>query len=261
MVRDPALAALVHGAFEYAGIAWGAWLYRRTTRAGLLVPGRFAIVVGMLLGAAIGNKLVFWIERPDLLWSWWSGHAGAAPFPMGQSLVGGLLGGWLGVELAKWHIGERRSQGDALVWPLVAGIALGRVGCWLAGVHDDTWGLPSTLPWAMDPGDGVPRHPAPLYESLFVLTLGAVLARGRSHWDRVPGLRFKLFLAAYLLWRMLIDGLKPVAVPYAWGASGIQWVCGVTLGLYLPWVVEAWRRGVRRDPGLDHEPAQQRRPN
>jgi prolipoprotein diacylglyceryltransferase len=94
----------------------------------------------------------------------------------------------------------------------------------------------------MDPGDGVPRHPAPLYESLFVLTLGAVLAHGRTRWDRVPGLRFKLFLAAYLLWRLLIDELKPVVVPYAGGASGIQWVCGVALGLYLPGVVSAWRR-------------------
>lgn len=247
MVRDPALAALVHGVFEYAGISLGAWWYRRTTRTGLLVPGRFAIVVGMLLGAAIGNKLVFWIERPDVLLNWWFDRVGAVPFPMGQSLVGGLLGGWLGVEVAKWCTGERRSQGDALVWPLIMGIALGRVGCWLAGVHDDTWGLPSTLPWAMDPGDGVPRHPAPLYESLFVLTLGAVLAHGRARWDRVPGLRFKLFLAAYLLWRLLIDGLKPVAVPYAGGASGIQWVSGVALGLYLPSVVRAWHRSGQRE--------------
>ena len=32
----------------------------------------------------------------------------------------------------------------------------------LAGLHDDTYGLPTALPWGIDLGDGVPRHPAPL---------------------------------------------------------------------------------------------------
>ena len=252
MVRDPAWAALVHGGFEYAGIALGAGLYRRTTAIGLRTPGRFAIVVGLLLGAALGNKLVFWIERPDLLLNWWFDTSGPARFPMGQSLVGGLLGGLLGVELAKRLIGERRSQGDALVLPLTLGIAVGRIGCLLAGVHDDTWGLPSTLPWAWDPGDGLPRHPAPLYESLFVLIWGGGLS-GVSRWRKAmnhePGLRFKLFLSGYLVWRLLIDGLKPVPIPYALGASGIQWVCGLSLLLYLPWVMHAGHRCFQSDKG------------
>ena len=54
----------------------------------------------------------------------------------------------------------------------------------------------------------------------------------------MPGLQFKLFLATYLLWRLLGDGLKPVRVPYPLGLSGIQWVCLLALLIYAPL---AWR--------------------
>ena len=58
----------------------------------------------------------------------------------------------------------------------------------------------------------------------------------------MPGLRFKLMLSAYLLWRLLIDGLKPL--PYAWpfGLSGIQWVCTLALSIYLPLTIRQWRQ-------------------
>ncbi len=235
---DAATAAAVHGAFEYGGIALGAAWYRRALRGqggGLRQPGHFAVVVGLLLGAAVGNKAVFLVERPDVLARLLGGE-GLLP---GQSIVGGLLGGLVGVELAKWLTGQTRSTGDALVGPLIAGIVVGRVGCFLAGLHDDTYGLPTTLPWGLDLGDGVPRHPAPLYEIGFLLALGALLWRGRAQLAAVPGLQFKAFLAAYLAWRLLADGLKPVRVPYPLGLSGIQWVCLVALALYLPLLVRA----------------------
>lgn len=205
---------------------------------GLLAPGTFAVLVGVLAGAAIGNKAVFFIERPDL---WRAMLAGEGVWP-GQSIVGGLLGGLIGVEIAKWLTGQTRSTGDAMVGPLCAGIALGRVGCFLAGLHDDTYGLPTALPWGVDLGDGVPRHPTALYEIAFIALLFTALRAGRTTLSAVPGLQFKLFLSAYLLWRLLIDGLKPVRVGYPLGLSGIQWVCVVALLCYLPVVARALRR-------------------
>ncbi|MFO1341119.1 MAG: prolipoprotein diacylglyceryl transferase family protein [Burkholderiaceae bacterium] len=238
-------AATLHAAAEYGGIAAGAWLYRRALRAGggsgqggprsLLDRGHFAVVVGLLLGAALGNKAVFLVERPDVLARLWQGEW----LMPGQSIVGGLLGGLLGVELAKALTGQTRSTGDALVAPLVVGLCIGRVGCFLAGLHDDTYGLPTTLPWGVDLGDGVLRHPSPLYEIVFLLVLGAWLWRQRGRLAAVPGLQFKGFLAAYLLWRLLGDGLKPVRHAYALGLSGIQWVCLLALALYLPLVLRA----------------------
>lgn len=246
MIADAASAAWVHSGFAYAGMALGAALWRATLkrqqRGGALAPGNFGVLVGLLLGAAIGNKLVFLIERPDLVLAMWRG--GALLFP-GQSIVGGLLGGLVGVELAKQLTGQARSTGDALVWPIAIGLAIGRVGCFLAGLHDDTYGLPTTAPWGVDFGDGVPRHPTQLYEIAVVLALGWALHRARF---ATPGLAFKLFLSAYLLWRFAVEFLKPVPVIYPLGLSGIQWTCLVALAAYAPVVARAWARPAPATP-------------
>jgi prolipoprotein diacylglyceryltransferase len=163
----------------------------------------------------------------------------------GQSIVGGLLGGLLGVETAKKLAGIRRSTGDQFILPLVAGTVVGRIGCFLAGLHDGTYGVPTALPWGVDFGDGVPRHPTQVYDMLFVLGAGALLWRWRAPLARSPGLAFKLYLAAYLAWRLAVDGIKPVPYAYAFGLSGIQWVCIVALAAYLPFVFLQSREVVR----------------
>ena len=243
MITDAVTAAWIHTAFAYAGMAVGAALWRRAMRqqqrGGALAPGNFGVLVGLLLGAAIGNKLVFLIERPDVALTIWRG--GALMFP-GQSIVGGLLGGLIGVEIAKKLTGQAPSTGDAMVLPIAVGLAIGRVGCFLAGLHDDTYGLPTTLPWGVDFGDGVARHPTQLYEIAVVLPLGLALHRARLS---VPGLAFKLFLSTYLLWRFAVEFLKPVPVAYPLGLSGIQWTCLVALAAYTPLVLRAWRRPPR----------------
>ena len=240
MIADATTAAWVHTAFAYAGMALGAARWRRSLRqqqrGGALAPGNFGVLVGLLLGAALGNKLVFLIDRPDVVLAMW--QSGALMFP-GQSIVGGLLGGLIGVEIAKKLTHQTRSTGDAMVWPIAVGLALGRIGCFLAGLHDDTYGLPTALPSGVDFGDGIARHPAQLYEIAVVLPLGWALSRARF---ATPGLAFKLFLNAYLLWRFAVEFLKPVPVAYPLGLSGIQWTCLVALAVYLPLTLRAARR-------------------
>ena len=91
------------------------------------------IGVAAILGAALGAKLGFWIEDP---------RAAFADFPdwrhllQGKTIVGALLGGLAAVELAKWRLDVRASSGDAFAFPLMLGIAVGRVGCFLAGLAD-----------------------------------------------------------------------------------------------------------------------------
>ena len=231
-------AQTTHLVFEWLALATGMQLYRwqrrRANQPALLQPGSFAVVIGCILGAAIGNKLVFWIEMPHL---WQSAVPDWHLIASGQSIVGGLLGGLLGVEIAKKLAGIRRSTGDQFILPLVAGTVIGRIGCFLAGLHDGTYGTPTSLPWGVDFGDGINRHPTQVYDMLFALVMGALLWHRRATLARHAGLAFKLYLASYLAWRLLVDAIKPVPYAYAFGWSGIQLVCLLALACYVPAVI------------------------
>ncbi|MES2392766.1 MAG: prolipoprotein diacylglyceryl transferase family protein, partial [Acidobacteriota bacterium] len=121
--------------------------------------------------------------------------------PGGKTIVGGLLGGWMGVELVKALRGVKGRTGDLFAVPLCVGIAVGRLGCFFAGLADDTYGVATSLPWGVDFGDGVRRHPTQIYEFLFLCGLALVLAK----WMKRPhaeGVVFRGFMAAYLGWRL-----------------------------------------------------------
>jgi phosphatidylglycerol:prolipoprotein diacylglycerol transferase len=237
----PESAAWVHGFFEALALAAGAAFYRwqrhRMGGGSILAPGEFAVAVGCVFGAALGNKAVFWIEMPHLFIQYWQT---ATVFFGGQSMVGGLLGGLIGVEVAKKLNGITRSTGDAFVFPVLLGLMIGRVGCFLAGLADGTYGNPSSLPWAIDFGDGVPRHPTQLYEIVFVCLLWWWLASMRQRLAVQPGLLFKFMLVGYLGWRLLVDAIKPIPYVYPLGMSGIQWVCLLALLFYLPLTYRQW---------------------
>jgi phosphatidylglycerol:prolipoprotein diacylglycerol transferase len=247
MIRDAALAHLTHYAFEWLALAAGAGVYSGLRkRKGDLTPlhgPRYALLLGCILGAAIGNKALFWLEYSHLLHD---ALRTPALFLQGQSIVGGLLGGWLGVEIAKWLTNWSGPRtGDDFVPAILVGILVGRIGCFLAGLHDGTYGLPTALPWGVDLGDGITRHPAPLYEWLAALIALLTWPRWSSALAHTPGLSFRTFILGYLLWRLLIDGVKPVPYAYAFNWSGIQWACMMALVLISTGLVIDSRRHVR----------------
>jgi hypothetical protein len=69
-----------------------------------------------------------------------------------------------------------------------------------------------------------------------------VLLRLRARLSAQPGLMFKLFLAGYLIWRLLIDFLKPLPYAYVMGLSGIQLLAAIWLAWYIPLTVRQLRR-------------------
>ena len=142
----------------------------------------------------------------------------------GKTIVGALLGGLIAVELVKRAVGARGSSGDAFALPLIVGIAIGRIGCFLAGLGDHTYGTPTDLPWAVDFGDGVPRHPTQLYEIVFLILLATTLTRRRAAFGQ-PGDAFRSFMVAYLAFRLAIDFIKPMPIVYLGFLSGIQLLC------------------------------------
>lgn len=180
------------------------------------------ILVGCIFGALIGAKLLAWAEAPGFYWAmrndpnFWFG---------GKTIVGGLLGGWMGIEIAKKALGISSSTGDLCVYPVILGMCIGRVGCFLTGLSDNTCGIATTLPWGVDYGDGIPRHPAQIYEILFLIALGSVLWVKRASLT-IPGLQFRWFMAGYLAFRFYIDFFKPHWTLFA-GLSGIQWGCAL----------------------------------
>src|SRR6476646_7477026 len=161
-----------HAVMELIAYTGGFQLYlllrRRQTRAAVPFERNMWLIVGCVFGALVGSKLLAWIESyPD----YWPRRFEPQTWLGGKTIVGGLLGGWAGVEIAKKRLGITRSTGDLFVFPLILGQCLGRVGCFLTGLDDHTHGNFTRLPWGVNFGDG-PRHPTQLYEILFLLMLG-----------------------------------------------------------------------------------------
>jgi prolipoprotein diacylglyceryltransferase len=174
------------------------WRLRDTAAASVAGIGPL-YVVALALGA-IGGAWGF---------GSWNTMMTAVPHPS-HSVAGGLAGGIIGVELYKAVRGITVSTGAFWVGPLALGIAIGRWGCLLAGLPDETYGLPTGLPWAVDLGDGVPRHPVQLYESLAMLAFLAIylVALGRrAEWTRRRA--FYLFVLFYAAQRFAWEFFKP----------------------------------------------------
>src|SRR5205823_2685634 len=117
---------------------------------------RLGIALGAFCGAMIGEKLPFVLAGFDGLLS------GAAWLANGKTIMLGLVGGYFGVELAKWAMEIRVKTGDSFALPVAIAIAIGRVGCFSAGC---CYGTETTLPWGVVfAGAGSqPRHPTQLY--------------------------------------------------------------------------------------------------
>lgn len=178
-------------------------------------------MVGGMLGALVGAKALVLLHHIDLFtvnWQQWLLLAA-----QGKTMVGALLGGVVGVEWTKSQIGVTRSTGDVFVFPLIAGTVLGRVGCFMTGLSDRTYGVATTLPWGVDFGDGIPRHPTQLYEILFLILLALTLGYAQKQSLR-SGVLFQLYLLSYLSFRFLNDFLKPDFRPLM-GISAIQIAC------------------------------------
>jgi len=183
-------------------------------------PRRMWVVAAAALGAALGARVVFLLECPAETLA----HLTDAAYLLsGKTIVGGLTGGWLAVEGAKKLLGLAGRTGDLFAIPLAAAIAVGRIGCFLTGLGDRTYGDPTALPWGIDFGDGVRRHPTQLYEILFLALLIVVLARLRRRGAREGDL-FRGFAVGYFGFRLLVDFWKP-AECRGLGLTSIQWVC------------------------------------
>jgi phosphatidylglycerol---prolipoprotein diacylglyceryl transferase len=191
-------------------------------------PNRVWIIIGAALGAFLFSRILGALEDPLALFS--------KPFSLvslyaGKTIVGGLLGGLFTVEITKKLLGENKSSGDLFVYPLILAMVIGRIGCFSSGIYEPTFGNISTMPWAMDLGDDVLRHPVALYEILYLLALWTTLRMLEVRYIMNNGVLFKLFMIAYLVFRVIVEYFKPVQFVLP-GLSSIQIACVAGLVYY-----------------------------
>ena len=233
------LALHPHAVFESLAYLVGFRLYVWLRGRGgdtIAETQRWAVIAAATLGAAAGSKLISLASDPGGT----AAHlSDVRSLIGGKSIVGGLIGGLIAVELVKRWQGVRRATGDLFAIPLAAGIAVGRVGCFLSGLEDETHGLPAGLPWAIDFGDGIARHPTQLYEIVFLALLTAWLG-WRLCRPHAEGDAFKGFMMGYLGFRLGLEFLKPGVL--LGGLNVIQWACAATLLYYAQYYVRQYLR-------------------
>lgn len=136
---------------------------------------------------------------------WLSGEPG-----LGRSILGALAGAIAAVELYKARRRVTGSTGAVFVIGFATTVAVGRIGCFLSGLDDFTYGTATALPWGHDFGDGIRRHPVQLYESLAMAGFLAVAWFGFFR-RRVSFLRHGFYLLAgfYAAQRFVWEFFKP----------------------------------------------------
>ena len=194
---------LVHSIFDLiaSALAFQAMvLAHRHWLAGADLPAfrplyGLALALGALTGAyALGTASL-----------WLSGLPG-----VGRSILGALCGAVAGVEIYKAAAGITGSTGLIFVPGFSVAVIIGRIGCFLSGMADQTWGTPTSLPWGHDFGDGIPRHPVQLYESLLMAGFLALFLLTRRR-PFVASNAFYLMTGFYALQRFGLEFLKPYA--------------------------------------------------
>ena len=148
-----------------------------------------------------------------------------------KTIVGGLLGALLVVEMTKKIIHEKTSSGDLFTYPLILAMMIGRIGCFSSGLTEETYGVATHSFLGIDLGDGLYRHPVTLYEIGFLGLLWVLLVAIEKKVRLVNGYRFQFFMIAYLAFRFLLDFIKP-HYTYFMGLGTIQLYCVAGLLYY-----------------------------
>lgn len=193
----------------------------------LSMEHRWLLTGACISGAALGSKITVWGDNFAFYLAHWNNLEVLLP---GKGIAGAMVGGLFSVELTKKILGIKEATGDFYVYPLITGLIIGRIGCFLVGLADNTYGIATNLPWGINFGDGVSRHPTQLYEILFLLLL-SIFIYDRKKSPFTQGDSFKWFMLGYFVFRFFAEFIKPIAHPY-WGLDSVQLLAILMLGYY-----------------------------
>ncbi|MDD5770033.1 MAG: prolipoprotein diacylglyceryl transferase [Candidatus Gracilibacteria bacterium] len=129
---------------------------------------------------------------------------------LSKTIAGAIAGGVISSEIIKKIYKLDFNTGVVFVPSLIVGTIVGRIGAFLIGLRDNTHGLPTSLPWGYNYGNGVLRHPTQIYEILVLLFIGVLLVLGlkykRDYWLRNG---FFIFCLVYFLYRFFVGFIMP----------------------------------------------------
>jgi len=217
---------------------------RKSSKDQLNSEERFWILIAVCLGALFFSRLIAVMEHINLIQK----NTPISFYYSQKTIVGGLLGGLIAVEVTKKLLGITKSSGDLMTYPILLGMIIGRIGCFLSGLEDGTYGVETNTFLGVDFGDGLKRHPTQLYEIIFLLILWILIYlltipkfwnfigfknnRLDNYTTLADGMKFKIFLFSYLIFRFFIEFIKPVS-KFAFQISFIQIACLIGIFYYL----------------------------
>ncbi|MBI2945930.1 MAG: prolipoprotein diacylglyceryl transferase [Candidatus Wallbacteria bacterium] len=158
------------------------------------------LVLAGLFGSRLIEVALFWDfygHNPDQILRFWSS---------GLTFYGGLLLAFPICAAFTRAVGWSLLEVLDMLAPAVAvGLAIGRLGCLLAGC---CYGMASELPWALAfprAGESIPRHPTQAYEMLACFAIFLVLQRSLAGAGRPAGWVIALFACLYGGFRFTVE--------------------------------------------------------
>jgi phosphatidylglycerol:prolipoprotein diacylglycerol transferase len=193
------IQSTAYGWLMLAGIFVSIFLWSRLARSD---ERHVLIYVAALVSAFIGAKLVYLASEG---WLHWHDPNRWIILATGKSITGALLGGYLGVEIAKKLLKYDGVTGDWFAIIVPAGVMIGRIGCMINGC---CLGKVCAANWyTINDAQGAPRWPASQMEFIFnAIMLGVILI---LRWGRIaPGQLFHIYLMAYGIFRFFHEFLR-----------------------------------------------------
>lgn len=203
---------------------------RYTQRDSRLNPiQRWFIGIWGFVGAVVLAKLPFFLFPDEVLH-----HAGS---PLGgKTVLFGLVGGYVGVEIAKWYLEIKIKTGDSFAVPVALGIGIGRISCLVGGC---CCGTPTSLPWGIQfAGESFSRHPTQLYEMVFHFVAAAGLAICLK-WKLYQNQLIKLYFLSYFVYRFMTEFIRP-EIRLAFDLTLYQWAILAFAPIFIrQWLIDS----------------------
>ena len=190
-------------AFGFLLALW--FLLRSREKLGLSKDDSYDLLFYLMLGDIIGARLfhvLFWepayyFAHPLKILYLWEG---------GLAFHGGLIGICLA---AYWYCRKKNISflqvADVLTVPALLGLGLGRIANFING---ELVGTVTTVPWCVNFGDGLCRHPYVLYSAVKRFALAGLFFALQRSYTFTDGFLFWLMIFFMGLGRFFLDFLR-----------------------------------------------------